>query len=125
MKKAVQGENIPKAIGPYSAAVRVGNALYLSGQIPVNADGEIVGGSVTDAVKTIMGNIGEILLSEGMTLSDVVKTTVFSTKMEYFSEFNECYASFFSAPFPARSFVEVSKLPKNAMIEIEAIAIKD
>jgi 2-iminobutanoate/2-iminopropanoate deaminase len=124
MKQAITGETLPKPVGPYSIAVQSGNTLYLSGQIPLNAQGEIVSSSITDAVAVIMNNITEILKAAGMDLSHVVKTTVFSASMDYFTEFNECYAKYFSAPFPARSFVEVSRLPKNALIEIEAIAVK-
>lgn len=124
MKKAITGDKLPKPVGPYSIAVQSGSTLFLSGQIPINSQGEIVSSSITDAVTLIMNNITEILKSAGMDLSHVVKTTVFSTSMDHFAEFNECYSKYFSDPYPARSFVEVSRLPRNALIEIEAIAVK-
>ncbi|HOU83341.1 MAG TPA: Rid family detoxifying hydrolase [Spirochaetota bacterium] len=124
MKKAVSGEGIPSAVGPYSAAVMDGNTLYASGQIPVDEAGNLISSSVSDALSVIMKNAAAILSAEGMTLDNIVKTTVFSASMEYFAEFNEAYASYFQKPYPARSFIEVSKLPKNAMIEMEFIAVK-
>jgi len=124
VKKAVSGEGIPSAVGPYSAAVMDGNTLYASGQIPVDEAGNLISSSVSDALSVIMKNAAAILSAEGMTLDNIVKTTVFSASMEYFAEFNEAYASYFQKPYPARSFIEVSKLPKNAMIEMEFIAVK-
>ncbi|HOF34364.1 MAG TPA: Rid family detoxifying hydrolase [Spirochaetota bacterium] len=124
MKKAVSGKGIPSALGPYSAAVMAGNTLYASGQIPVDETGNLISSSVSDALSVIMKNAASILSAEGMTLDNIVKTTVFSASMDYFAEFNEAYASYFQKPYPARSFIEVSKLPKNAMIEIEFIAVK-
>ena len=124
MKKAVSGKGIPSALGPYSAAVMAGNTLYASGQIPVDETGNLISSSVSDALSVIMKNAAAILSAEGMTLDNIVKTTVFSASMDYFAEFNEAYASYFQKPYPARSFIEVSQLPKNAMIEIEFIAVK-
>jgi len=124
VKKAVSGKGIPSALGPYSAAVMAGNTLYASGQIPVDETGNLISSSVSDALSVIMKNAASILSAEGMTLDNIVKTTVFSASMDYFAEFNEAYASYFQKPYPARSFIEVSKLPKNAMIEIEFIAVK-
>ena len=124
MKKAVSGKDIPSALGPYSAAVMAGNTLYASGQIPIDEAGNLINSSVADALSVIMKNVVSILSVEGMNLDNIVKTTVFSASMEYFAEFNESYASYFQKPYPARSFIEVSKLPKNAMIEMEFIAVK-
>ena len=124
VKKTISGEGIPSALGPYSAAVLAGNTVYASGQIPVDEAGNIISSSVKDALAVIMKNIKAILSAEGMNLNDIVKTTVFSASMDYFSEFNEAYASYFEKPYPARSFIEVSKLPKNAMIEMEFVAVK-
>lgn len=124
VKKAVSGKDIPSALGPYSAAVMAGNTLYASGQIPVDEAGNLINSSVADALSVIMKNVVSILSVEGMNLDNIVKTTVFSASMDYFPEFNEAYASYFQKPYPARSFIEVSKLPKNAMIEMEFIAVK-
>ena len=123
MKISVKGRN--DAVGPYSPAVRIGNTLYCSGQIALDASGNAVTSSVGDAVRVIMSGLEDILSSGGMTLNDIVKVTVFARSMDYFAEFNTVYASYFSEPYPARSFVEVSGLPKNAMIEIEAVAVKN
>ena len=117
---------IPKAAGPYSAAVRAGNTVYTSGQLPVDAvTGEIISTSPADALRVIFVNIAEILKVEGMTCDDIVKVNVFTSRMEYFAEFNEYYATLFSAPFPARTFVQAAALPKNVMFEIDVIAVKD
>ena len=124
MKKSISGEGVPSALGPYSSAVMAGNVLYASGQIPLDEKGNIISSSVADALAVIMKNAKAILSAEGMNLNDVVKTTVFSASMDFFPEFNEAYASYFEKPYPARSFIEVSKLPKNAMIEMEFIAVK-
>lgn len=124
MKKSISGEGIPPALGPYSSAVMTGNILYASGQIPLDEKGNLISSSVADALAVIMKNVKAILYAEGMNLNDIVKTTVFSASMDYFPEFNEAYASYFEKPYPARSFIEVSKLPKNAMIEMEFIAVK-
>jgi len=124
VKKSVSGKGILSALGPYSSAIMAGGTLYASGQIPVDESGNVVSSSVTEALSAIMKNVVAILSAEDMTLENIVKTTVFSASMDYFSEFNEAYASYFQKPYPARSFIEVSKLPKNAMIEMEFVAVK-
>lgn len=125
MKKSVEGKGIPPAVGPYSAAIRHGDTLYTSGQLPLNAaTGEMCGGSITDMARVIFSNITTILESEGFTLNDVVKVTVFSKSMAHFAEFNTYYATLFDKPYPARSFIEVARLPKDAELEVEVIAIK-
>lgn len=126
MKKAISGNNIPKAVGPYSAALRIGNTIYTSGQIPLDVNtGELVNSNVTDATRVIFSNIKSILESENYSFNDIVKVTVFSTNMDYFAEFNEYYKTLFSEPYPARSFIGVTSLPKNALLEIEVVAIKE
>ncbi len=126
MKKEISGEGIPLAVGPYSAAIKVGNIIFTSGQLPINPKtNELVNYNVKEATKQIFDNIKAMLEKEGYTLDDIVKVTVFSTSMSYFTEFNEYYSTLFNKPYPARSFVEVSKLPKDALIEIEVIAMKD
>lgn len=125
MKKEIAGEKVPLAVGPYSAAIKIGNMIFTSGQLPINPEtNALVNDSVKNATKQIFDNIKVILEKEGFTFDDIVKVTVFSSSMNYFSEFNEYYSTLFNKPYPARSFIEVSKLPKDALIEIEVIAIK-
>lgn len=118
MKKAIEGKDIPQAVGPYSAAIRVKDMLFTSGQLPINPEtNELVKGDIKLVAKQIFKNIENILMKEGFSLDDVVKVTVFSASMSYFNDFNEYYATLFNKPFPARSFFEVSKLPKDAQLE--------
>ncbi|MFN3411699.1 MAG: Rid family detoxifying hydrolase [Exilispira sp.] len=125
MKKEISGEGIPAAVGPYSAAVKSGNIIFTSGQLPINPEtNQLVNDDVKKATKQIFDNIKIILEKEGFNLDDIVKVTVFSTSMNYFAEFNDYYSTLFTKPYPARSFIEVSKLPKDAIIEIEVVAIK-
>jgi len=121
--KFIETKNAPKAIGPYSQAVKVGRFLFLSGQIPINPEkGEIVSGNFKEEVKQVLKNIEEILKAEGCRRCDVVKTTVFLKDIGLFQEFNEVYAEFFGEHKPARSTIEVSRLPKDVRVEIEAVA---
>ncbi|MEN6373634.1 MAG: Rid family detoxifying hydrolase [Smithella sp.] len=122
-KKAFVSSKIP-AIGPYSSAVEANGFIFLSGQIPVNpATGEIIS-DINDATRQVLVNIQSLLGEMGLTLSNVVKTTIFLKKMSDFPVVNEIYAGFFAQEPPARSTVEVSDLPKGAPLEIEAVAIK-
>ncbi len=122
-KQAIVADKAPKALGPYSAAVKVGHFTYCSGQTPiVPATGELVEGCVGCQTRQALANLSAVLEADGLTLSDVVKTTVFLTDMADFAKMNEVYAEHFSAPFPARSTVAVAGLPVNARVEIEAIA---
>ncbi len=115
--------NAPKAVGPYSQAVKMGNLLFVSGQMPVNpATGELVGGDAGAKAKQCMKNILAILDEMKLTADNIVKTTIFLTDMDDFGLVNEAYASFFSGNYPARSCVEVSRLPKNVDVEIEVVA---
>jgi 2-iminobutanoate/2-iminopropanoate deaminase len=125
MKKAVvQTERAPKAIGPYSQAIRAGNFLFLSGQIPLDPKtGELAKGDIGQQTKQVLENIKGILASQKLGMEDVIKVTIFLKDIENFSRVNEVYASYFPAPPPARSAVEVARLPRNAEIEIEAIAL--
>jgi 2-iminobutanoate/2-iminopropanoate deaminase len=110
-------------IGPYSHGVECsGRMIFMSGQIPLRADGTMVEGSIQDQTKQVFANIRTVLASQGATLSDVVKTTVFLQSMNDFAGMNEVYASEMGDHRPARSAVEVAKLPKNALVEIEVIA---
>lgn len=122
--KAIQTEKAPAAIGPYSQAVDSGaGVVFVSGQLPIDpATGAFPEGGVKEQTRQSLTNAQAILNAAGLELSDVVKTTVFLADMADFAAMNEVYASFFSAPFPARSAVAVKDLPKGALVEIECIA---
>ncbi|ADL08535.1 RidA family protein [Thermosediminibacter oceani] len=123
MKKVIKTDMAPKAIGPYSQAVMVGDFLFASGQIAINpATGEIVEGGIEAQTRQVMENVKNILKAANMDFSNVVKTTVFITNMDDFAKVNEIYAEYFSENPPARSCVEVSRLPKGVLIEVEVIA---
>lgn len=124
MKVKIESGNAPKAIVPYSQAVLVDDTLYVSGNIPVNpATGDVADGIVNQS-KQVFENMKAVLNEAGMGFENVVKTTAFLTDLSNFATFNEIYASYFVAPYPARSCVEVSKLPKNVLVEVECIAKK-
>lgn len=124
MKVKIESGNASKAIGPYSQAVLVDDTLYVSGNIPVNpATGDVAVGIVNQS-KQVFENMKAVLNEAGMGFENVVKTTAFLTDLSNFATFNEIYASYFVAPYPARSCVEVSKLPKNVLVEVECIAKK-
>ena len=124
MKVKIESGNAPKAIGPYSQAVLVDDTLYVSGNNPVNpATGDVADGIVNQS-NQVFENMKAVLNEAGMGFENVVKTTAFLTDLSNFATFNEIYASYFVAPYPARSCVEVSKLPKNVLVEVECIAKK-
>lgn len=124
MKKQIATTKAPGAIGPYSQAIAVGDLLFISGQIPVNPEtGEIPEGIAAQTEQSI-ANIKAILAEAGMTIDNVVKTTVFLSDMSLFVPMNEVYANNFTSPFPARSAVAVKELPKQVLVEIETIASK-
>lgn len=113
-------------IGPYSPVVRVGRTLYLSGSIPLDpSTGQLVPGDITAQTERVMQNMGALLAAGGAGFGHVVKTTVFLADMNEFAAMNEVYARYFSAPYPARSTVQVARLPRDCRVEIEAIAILD
>jgi len=123
-KKVIQTERAPKAIGPYSQAIQAGNLLFISGQIPLNpATGELVMGDVRQQTTRVLENIKGILESQGIKMEDVIKTTIFLKNMGNFNQVNEVYANYFPSFPPARSTVEVARLPRDVEIEIEAIAV--
>lgn len=122
MKKAIHTEQAPQAIGPYSQAVQVGNLLFTSGQLGLDPKSGQLPETVTEQAKASLQNVKAIVEAAGGSLENVVKTTVFLKDMNDFAAVNEIYASFFSQPFPARSAVEVARLPKDALVEIEVIA---
>ena len=121
--KAISTEKAPAAIGPYSQAIQVGNLVYTSGQIPIDpATGMIVKGGIKEQTLQSLTNVKAILEEVGLTMSNVLKTTVFMTDMGDFADMNSVYAEFFTEPYPARSAVAVKTLPKGALVEIEVIA---
>lgn len=124
MKKIISTDKAPAAIGPYSQAVEIGNIVYTSGVIPVDpATGNIPEGSVAQAEQAFT-NMKHLLEAAGTSMDKVLKTTVFIKEMNDFGAINEVYAKFFPEPYPARSCVEVARLPKDVMLEIEVIAEK-
>ncbi|MGI5962288.1 MAG: RidA family protein [Lawsonibacter sp.] len=125
MEKAViSTQQAPSAIGPYSQAIRAGNFLFVSGQIPLDpSTGTIAPANIQDQTTRVLENVKAILQAAGADLNQVVKTTVFLQNMDDFSAMNQVYQTFFPAQCPARSAVQVSRLPKDVLVEIEAIAI--
>ena len=124
MLQVISTDNAPKAVGPYSQAIRANGFIFLSGQIPLDPKtGTIITGSIAEQTRQVLNNLSNVLESAGSDLSKVVKTTVFLTDMGNFDEMNAVYGEFFSGNKPARATVQVSKLPKNANIEIEAVAL--
>ena len=123
MKKIINSPKAPVPIGPYSQAVKIGNTLYLSGQIAINAStGEMVDDSIQNETKQVMENIGHVLEAAGMNFTNVFKCSIFLKDMDNFSAVNEVYGSYFSSEFPARECVQVAKLPKDVNVEITALA---
>jgi 2-iminobutanoate/2-iminopropanoate deaminase len=123
-KKVIHTDKAPKAIGPYSQAIQAGDFLFLSGQIPLDPKtGELVKGDIREQTNQVLKNIKSILESQKLGMENVVKTTIFLKDIGNFNLVNEVYATYFPSSPPSRSTVEVSKLPRNAEIEIEAIAV--
>lgn len=121
-KVVVSTDAAPAAIGPYSQAIRSGNLLYMSGQIPLNPAGEFVGGDVEAQTRQVLENVGAVLRSAGLTYNDVIKTTIFLSSMDHFAAVNKVYAEFFETQPPARSTVAVAGLPRGVDVEIECLA---
>ena len=124
MKKAISTTNAPKAIGPYSQAILANGFLFVSGQLGVSPGGEFTGSNVEAQAEQSMQNIKNILAEAGLGFENVVKTTIFLADMNDFAKVNEIYAKYFSEPFPARSTVAIKTLTKNALVEIEVVAVK-
>ena len=126
-QKGIYSAEAPAPVGTYSQAVEHGGLWFISGQLPVNPlSGDIVDGDIEKQTKQVMDNIGAILRSGGYSFSNIIKTTIFLTDLQYFTRVNQIYAGYFSGElYPARSCIEVSGLPKGAMIEIEVIARVD
>jgi 2-iminobutanoate/2-iminopropanoate deaminase len=126
MAEVISTTKAPQAIGPYSQAVKVGNLLFVSGQLPIDpATGVMADKSIMSQTRQSLLNLKAIIEAAAMNLDNVVKVSVFLSDMNDFSGMNEVYATFFNSPFPARVAVEVSRLPKDALIEIEAIVFKE
>ena len=123
MKREVRSKNAPAPIGPYSQAVDAG-AVYCSGQIGTDPGSGVLVPGVVAQTRTAMTNQGEVLAAEGLTMENVVRTTVFLVDLAEFAQMNEEYGRHFAAPFPARSTVQVAALPRGARVEIDAIAVR-
>ena len=123
MNQSFSSPFAPKAIGPYSQAVRVGDLLFLSGQVPLDpATGNMVEGDIVAQTRRVLDNMGAILKSAGLSYAHVARTTIFLADMSDFAKVNEVYGSYFTEPYPARATVQVARLPKDARVEIDAIA---
>lgn len=124
MRNIIQTDKAPQAIGPYSQAVETAGTVYISGQIPLDpATGEMAG-TIEEQTDQVMKNLSAILEESGLSFDQVVKTTIFLTSLDDFAAVNEVYGRHLSEPYPARATVEISKLPKGANVEIEAIAVR-
>ena len=124
MKKIISTTEAPAAVGPYSQAVRIGNFVFCSGQIPLDPKtAQIVEGDINAQARRVMENISAVLRAEGLEFENIVKTTIFLTNLSDFQTVNELYGSYFKSDPPARSTVQVGALPKGANIEIEVIAV--
>lgn len=126
MKQVIQAVAAPKAIGPYSQAIKAGNFIFVSGQLPLDAKtGAMAGSDIATQTEKALENVRAILNAEGYGLADVVKTTVYLKDIQGFAAMNEVYARFFTGDCPARAAFEVARLPKDALVEIEAVAYKE
>jgi 2-iminobutanoate/2-iminopropanoate deaminase len=124
VKQIIQTEQAPKAIGPYSQAIRTNGFVFASGQIPINPEtGQFVAGGIAEQTEQVIKNLSRVLEAAGSGLNKIVKTTVFLADMEEFAAMNEVYAKFFNEEPPARATVEAARLPRDARVEIEAIAL--
>lgn len=124
MKEIITAHKAPAAVGPYSLAIRQNGFVFLSGQIPLDPKtGQVVGGGIEEQTRRVLDNIAAVLEGAGLTVADVVKTTVFLKDMDSFSRMNEVYAGYFKDHPPARSTVEVARLPRDVEVEIEALAV--
>jgi len=124
VKQAISSPAAPAAIGPYSPAIRAGQLLFISGQVSIDpASGHFVGGDIKAEARRVLENIGALLKAGGLDCSAVVRTTVFLADMNEFAAMNEVYSGFFDEPYPARATVQVARLPKDARVEIDVIAV--
>jgi 2-iminobutanoate/2-iminopropanoate deaminase len=126
VKQTISSSGAPTAIGPYSSALKAGSLLFVSGQVPLDpATGVMVEGDIALQTKRVLDNIGALLQAAGLSFDAVVRTTVFLADLNDFAAMNDVYRTFFSEPFPARSTVQVARLPRDARIEIDVIASAD
>ena len=126
MKQCVSSPSAPRAIGPYSPAVRAGQVLFVSGQVPIDpATGSLVTGDIAVQTRRVLDNVGALLEAGGLAFADVARTTVFLADMNDFTAMNEVYGEYFAEPYPARATVQVARLPKDARVEIDVIAAYD
>ena len=124
MRQAVASPDAPRPLGPYSPAIRAGNLLFISGQVPVDpATGAVVGADISTQTEQVMRNIGALLKAAGLGFEHVVRTTVFLADLNEFAQMNTCYAGFVTDPPPARATVQVARLPRDVRVEIDAIAV--
>ena len=124
MRQAISSPSAPKAIGPYSQAVKAGNLLFVSGQVPIDpATGDLVSGDIAAQTHRVFQNLGEILTAAGASFDTVVRSTVYLLDMNDFARMNEVYGTYFTSPAPARATVQVARLPKDAKVEIDVIAM--
>jgi 2-iminobutanoate/2-iminopropanoate deaminase len=125
MKQAIESPELPKAVGPYSAAIRMENFLFTSGQLGIDpVSNQFAGETIQEQTRQALKNLSAILKTAGFSFDDIVKTTVFLADINEFQQMNEIYAEFFTAPYPARSAFQVAALPRGGKVEIEAIAVK-
>jgi 2-iminobutanoate/2-iminopropanoate deaminase len=125
MKKAIATDKAPKAIGPYSQGISFGDLIFVSGQIPIDpATGELVGGTIENQAHRVFKNLEAVIKAAGSDLDKTIKVTIFLKNMGDFAKINAVYTEYFKEPFPARAVVEISGLPKDAIIEADAIAYK-
>jgi len=126
VREAITSPTAPPAIGPYSPAIRAGNLLFISGQIPLDpATGQLVRGDIRVQTTRVMDNLRELLAAAGADTSHVVRTTIFLADMSDFAVVNEIYATYFTPPYPARATVQVARLPRDVRVEIDATAVLD
>jgi 2-iminobutanoate/2-iminopropanoate deaminase len=124
VRELVTAAGAPKAIGPYSPALKIGNLLFLSGSIPLDpVSGQLVSGGIVEQTTQVMENIKSLLEAAGVSFNNVARTTVFMVDLGEFAQMNEIYAKYFTAPYPARSTVQVVKLPRDVRVEIDVIAV--
>jgi len=124
MKERVQTSGAPAAIGPYSQGIKIPGLVFCSGQIPLDpASGQMIEGGIREQTERVMNNLKAVLEAAGSSLDNVVRSTIFLADLADFSDVNEVYASFFSEPYPARSTVQVARLPKDARVEVDVIAL--
>ncbi len=123
MKHAISSPGAPKAIGPYSPAIRAGQLLFVSGQVAIDpATGNMIEGGIAEETRRVLDNVGALLLAAGRSFGDVVRTTVYLADMNDFAAMNAVYGEYFTEPYPARATVQVARLPKDARVEIDVIA---